>query len=87
MVGPFLGVKLKAKKVSQLKREPSQKALKKSRLIIRNLSFKAKEEDIRNALKEFGQVIEVNIPTKSKDLATYICTLKGEGFKCSKTLY
>lgn len=43
---------------------PSLKSLKKSKVIIRNLSFKCKEDDIRKFFSQYGQVTEVNIPTK-----------------------
>lgn len=43
---------------------PSLKSLKKSKVIIRNLSFKCKEDDIRKFFSEYGQVTEVHIPTK-----------------------
>ena len=44
---------------------PSQKALKKSRLIVRNLSFKCKPEELRDFFSKFGQVTDVHIPKKS----------------------
>ncbi|XP_053572304.1 RNA-binding protein 28 [Bombina bombina] len=37
---------------------------KKARLIIRNLSFKCSEEDLKNHFSKFGSVLEVSIPTK-----------------------
>ncbi|XP_068132031.1 RNA-binding protein 28 [Hyperolius riggenbachi] len=37
---------------------------KKARLIIRNLSFKCSEEDLKNHFSAFGTVLEVNIPKK-----------------------
>lgn len=43
---------------------PSQKSLKKSKVIIRNLSFKCKEDDIRKFFSQYGQVTEVHIPIK-----------------------
>ncbi|XP_069485659.1 RNA-binding protein 28 [Ambystoma mexicanum] len=37
---------------------------KKARLIIRNLSFKCSEDDLKEIFGKFGAVLEVNIPTK-----------------------
>ncbi|XP_051817165.1 RNA-binding protein 28 isoform X1 [Antechinus flavipes] len=42
----------------------SKAADKKARLIIRNLSFKCSEEDLKNLFAQFGAVLEVNIPRK-----------------------
>ena len=42
----------------------SDKSLKKSRLIVRNLSFKCNEEDIRKVFERFGELVEVHIPHK-----------------------
>ncbi|XP_074124118.1 RNA-binding protein 28 isoform X4 [Sminthopsis crassicaudata] len=42
----------------------SKAADKKARLIIRNLSFKCSEDDLRNLFAQFGAVLEVNIPRK-----------------------
>jgi nucleolar protein 4 len=39
-----------------------QKKKRRNRVIIRNLSFYAKERDIRNALQEFGEIAEIHIP-------------------------
>jgi nucleolar protein 4 len=47
------------------KRQKSLLKLKKSRIIIRNLSFKANEDIIKESFGKFGNVIEVNIPKKS----------------------
>ncbi|XP_068025721.1 LOW QUALITY PROTEIN: RNA-binding protein 28 [Melanerpes formicivorus] len=38
---------------------------KKARLIIRNLSFKCSEEDLKKVFSPFGTVLEVNIPKKA----------------------
>ena len=45
-------------------KSPSQKSLKKSKVIVRNLSFKCKDEDLQKFFSQFGQVTEVHIPTK-----------------------
>ncbi len=42
----------------------SSRTLKKSRLIIRNLSFKATNEDVRGAFSSFGSIVDVHIPKK-----------------------
>ncbi len=42
----------------------SQSTLRKSRLIIRNISFKCSEVDLQGVFGEFGRVIEVKIPRK-----------------------
>uniref|UniRef100_A0A5F8A904 RNA-binding protein 28 n=1 Tax=Macaca mulatta TaxID=9544 RepID=A0A5F8A904_MACMU len=50
------------------KKEPKAKkakvADKKARLIIRNLSFKCSEEDLKTVFAQFGAILEVNIPRK-----------------------
>ncbi|XP_006146923.1 RNA-binding protein 28 isoform X2 [Tupaia chinensis] len=50
------------------KKEPKPKkakaADKKARLIIRNLSFKCSEDDLKTLFTQFGTVLEVNIPRK-----------------------
>ncbi|NXW25669.1 RBM28 protein, partial [Circaetus pectoralis] len=40
-------------------------ASRKARLIVRNLSFKCSEDDLRSLFSPFGTVLEVNIPRKS----------------------
>ena len=42
----------------------SKKTLKKSRIIIRNLSFACTEEDMKTAFAPFGEIVEVHIPRK-----------------------
>ncbi|NXO54949.1 RBM28 protein, partial [Aramus guarauna] len=39
-------------------------ASRKARLIVRNLSFKCSEDDLRSLFSPFGTVLEVNIPRK-----------------------
>uniref|UniRef100_A0A8C0MWM9 RNA-binding protein 28 n=1 Tax=Canis lupus familiaris TaxID=9615 RepID=A0A8C0MWM9_CANLF len=50
------------------KKEPKPKkpkvADKKARLIIRNLSFKCSEDDLKTVFGQYGAVLEVNIPRK-----------------------
>uniref|UniRef100_A0A8C6QL35 RNA-binding protein 28 n=1 Tax=Nannospalax galili TaxID=1026970 RepID=A0A8C6QL35_NANGA len=51
------------------KKEPKAKkakvADKKARLIIRNLSFKCSEDDLKTVFAQYGTVLEVNIPRKT----------------------
>ncbi|XP_042637710.1 RNA-binding protein 28 [Orycteropus afer afer] len=47
-----------------LKPKKAKTADKKARLIIRNLSFKCSEDDMKKAFAQFGAVLEVNIPRK-----------------------
>ena len=42
----------------------SKKSLKKSRLIVRNLSFKCSEADVRKLFEKYGELLEVHIPRK-----------------------
>ncbi|XP_062929034.1 RNA-binding protein 28 [Mobula hypostoma] len=45
--------------------QKTQKKLqRKARLIVRNLSFKCSEDDLRGIFSQYGAVLEVNIPTK-----------------------
>ena len=44
---------------------PSKKVQQKSRLIVRNLSFKCEEQDIRDCFSPFGKIIDIKIPTKT----------------------
>lgn len=44
---------------------PSKKTLDKSRLIVRNLSFKVEEDELKEAFAKFGKVMNVSIPTKT----------------------
>ena len=60
----FKGSTIEALLLSREGKMPSQKSLKKSKVIVRNLSFKCKEEDLRKFFSQFGQVTEVHIPTK-----------------------
>ncbi|XP_068722511.1 RNA-binding protein 28-like [Montipora capricornis] len=60
----FKGNTIEAVLLSREGKMPSQKSLKKSRIIVRNLSFKCKEEDLQNFFSHFGQIINVHIPTK-----------------------
>lgn len=58
--GNTIGVSL----LSKEGKTPSQRSLKKSKLIVRNLSFKCNEEDLRKFFTQFGQISDVHIPTK-----------------------
>ncbi|XP_032895905.1 RNA-binding protein 28 [Amblyraja radiata] len=44
--------------------QKTQKLQKKARLIVRNLSFKCSEGDLKTNFSQYGTVLEVNIPTK-----------------------
>ncbi|XP_057588715.1 RNA-binding protein 28 isoform X2 [Hippopotamus amphibius kiboko] len=48
----------------ELKPKKAKVADKKARLIIRNLSFKCSEDDLKTIFAQFGAVLEVNIPRK-----------------------
>ncbi|XP_062956064.1 RNA-binding protein 28 [Cynocephalus volans] len=48
----------------ELKPKKAKVADKKARVIIRNLSFKCSEDDLRTISAQFGTVLEVNIPRK-----------------------
>ena len=61
----FKGNTINVVLLSREGKAPSQKALKKSRLIVRNLSFKCKPEELRDFFSKFGQVTDVHIPKKS----------------------
>ncbi|XP_078364761.1 RNA-binding protein 28-like isoform X2 [Oculina patagonica] len=58
--GNFIEVSL----LSREGKQPNVKSLKKSKVIIRNLSFKCKEDDIKKFFSQFGQITDVHIPTK-----------------------
>ncbi|KAM6152128.1 RNA-binding protein 28 [Erethizon dorsatum] len=48
----------------ELKTKKAKVTDKKARLIIRNLSFKCSEDDLKTVFTQFGAVLEVNIPRK-----------------------
>ncbi|XP_065795727.1 RNA-binding protein 28 [Muntiacus reevesi] len=48
----------------ELKPKKTKVADKKARLIIRNLSFKCSEDDLKAVFSQFGTILEVNIPRK-----------------------
>lgn len=60
----FKGNFIEASLLSREGKTQNQKSIKKSKLIVRNLSFKCKEEDIRKFFSQFGQITEVHIPIK-----------------------
>ena len=57
---------MKAVVKSHQGKSPSSRALKKSRLIVRNLAFRATEDELRDTFSPFGAVCEVNIPTNAQ---------------------
>ncbi|XP_078662894.1 RNA-binding protein 28-like isoform X2 [Branchiostoma floridae x Branchiostoma belcheri] len=54
---------VKAVLQSKDNKTPSKKSLKKSRIIVRNLSFKCSKEDLRNTFEQYGEITDVHIPT------------------------
>ena len=58
------GSMLSALLLSRELKPVSKKTLKKSRVIVRNLSFACTEEDIKNAFAPFGEVVDIHIPRK-----------------------
>uniref|UniRef100_A0A1I8Q711 RRM domain-containing protein n=1 Tax=Stomoxys calcitrans TaxID=35570 RepID=A0A1I8Q711_STOCA len=51
-------------KVQKDKEERDRRQKKRARLIVRNMSYKAKEEDIRKHFEQWGKLEEVNIPKR-----------------------
>ncbi|XP_075169102.1 RNA-binding protein 28 [Haematobia irritans] len=51
-------------KVQKDKEEKERRQKKRARLIVRNMSYKAKEEDIRKHFEQWGKLEEVNIPRR-----------------------
>lgn len=56
---------------------------KKSRLIIRNLSFKATEEDIRNLFSQYGNIVEISLPKKENGQIKGFAFLSFDNMKSS----
>ena len=56
--------KVTAQLLSRAGKGVSKKSLKKSRLIVRNLSFKCSEDDVRGVFEKHGHLLEVHIPRK-----------------------
>ena len=56
--------KVTAQLLSREGKGVSKKSLKKSRLIVRNMSFKCSEDDVRRVFEKYGQLLEVHIPRK-----------------------
>lgn len=46
-------------------KKPLRKDLDKSKLIVRNVAFKCKEEDLKSAFGKCGDVINIELPTKT----------------------
>ena len=55
---------LRAVLMSREGKSASKKTLKKSRLIVRNLSFQCHAEELRRVFSKYGEVAEVHIPRK-----------------------
>ena len=45
-------------------KQPLKKVLDKSKLIVRNIAFKCKEDDLKIAFEKFGKIASIEIPTK-----------------------
>ena len=58
------GVKVDVVLLSKANKNVSQKTLKKSRLIVRNISFKCDEKDLEDVFSKYGRVLEVKVPRK-----------------------
>jgi nucleolar protein 4 len=66
--------------LSQGSKKVSAKTLKKSRLIVRNLSFKCSEEDIREVFEKFGPVVQVDIPMMGNGyMRGYVLVIEEKG--------
>nr|XP_033814929.1 RNA-binding protein 28 isoform X2 [Geotrypetes seraphini] len=58
-------VSSESKETAEKEKQNARKKMhKKARLIIRNLSFKCSEDDLKESFSKFGAVLEVNIPRK-----------------------
>lgn len=45
-------------------KKPIKRELDKAKLIVRNIAFKCKEENLKNAFKKFGEIISIELPSK-----------------------
>lgn len=52
-------------KIQKDKEEKERRQKKRARLIVRNMSYKAKEEDLRKHFEQWGKLEEVNIPKRA----------------------
>ncbi|KAK1830000.1 putative multiple RNA-binding domain-containing protein [Podospora conica] len=59
---PPAGTSGDAPKASQKGRDPLEQIAETSRLFLRNLSYHATEDDIRDHFSAFGELVEVNLP-------------------------
>uniref|UniRef100_A0A671Y8A7 RNA-binding protein 28 n=1 Tax=Sparus aurata TaxID=8175 RepID=A0A671Y8A7_SPAAU len=73
--------KLKDNKKPAPKQKGLKKNLLKAKLIIRNLSFKCSEDDLKQVCAKFGEVLEVKIPLKPDG------KMRGFAFVLFKTVY
>ena len=60
----YKGSALGAVVLSREGKAVSKKTLKKSNLIVRNLSFQCSETDIREVFSPFGEITEIRVPRK-----------------------
>lgn len=54
-------------KISFAKDAKQARRLQKAKLIVRNLAFKATEEDLRKKFSKFGNVLSITIPKKDEN--------------------
>ena len=60
----YRGKSLDAVLLSRENKAVSKRTLRKSRLIVRNLSFKCSEDGLKDTFSQFGDVVEVHLPRK-----------------------
>lgn len=75
---PF-GAQKNVVKINFSKEAKDARKSQKSRVIVRNLSFKASEEDLKKSFEKFGEIVSVNIPKKPDG------KMRGFGFVQFKT--
>ncbi|GFT55459.1 hypothetical protein NPIL_347351 [Nephila pilipes] len=56
----------------QVKRTKKMKPKKRKRIIIRNLSFKVEEDDLKELFSNYGKILDVKIPLKGLKYFYYI---------------
>ncbi|XP_052808142.1 RNA-binding protein 28-like isoform X3 [Mya arenaria] len=62
---PYKDSMLQAVQMSQGRVEDPQSAARRSRVIVRNLSFKCNEEGLRKAFQHCGEIIDIKLPTNT----------------------
>lgn len=61
----FQGANINVVLLSREGKVTTKSSLKKSRLIVRNISFKCKEDDLKDVFSLHGKVIDIHLPRKS----------------------